>query len=330
MKKIISKFLALIMVFMSFFVCVNADSTIKVYIDNQRLSSDVEPFILSNRTMVPMRAIFESLGASVLWDGNTQTVTSYTAKHNVQLRVGYAQITVDGTKKQLDVAPVLHKGRTMVPARAVAEAFDCVVAWDGIKRLVNITTGNNGYDSFHPNTNTQVLPQTIDKAPIVYLNEWKADPTRTVKVACTNLIRGEYANSIVSSENRFNDKPTSSQEWVIMEFYVEYISSTNGQNDMMKGSNIIYKDMFYTQSKQEITVYDTATWTYSYDGYGVFDVKLYPGQSGKIVIGLLVDKNIGNLLLRVPNKNAGTQTWIPCLTDADADNNSYNNPYNNV
>ena len=52
-----------------------ANENITVYLDDILLSFDVPPQIIDGRTMVPMRKIFESLGAVVTWDESTQTVT---------------------------------------------------------------------------------------------------------------------------------------------------------------------------------------------------------------------------------------------------------------
>ena len=49
---------------------------ISVYLDGQPLTFDVQPQIINGRTVVPLRAIFEAMGAKVNWDGDTQTVTA--------------------------------------------------------------------------------------------------------------------------------------------------------------------------------------------------------------------------------------------------------------
>ena len=100
---------------------------------------DVPAQLIDNRTMVPLRAIFEALGASVEWDGETKTVTSVKDDTTVKLTVGENKLTVNGTEKALDVPGQIVENRTLVPVRAISEAFGCEVGWDAETRTVTIT-----------------------------------------------------------------------------------------------------------------------------------------------------------------------------------------------
>ena len=74
-KKRIATLLLIVFTILSVNVGALASDDIKVYIDDKLLTFDVEPQIIDGRTMVPMRRIFESLGAVVTWDENSRTVT---------------------------------------------------------------------------------------------------------------------------------------------------------------------------------------------------------------------------------------------------------------
>lgn len=137
-KKIASLFLALIMVIGIFVIPVNAEDRIKVLLDGQELIFDVPPQLIDNRTMVPMRKIFESMGASVEWDGNTQTVTATKDNIIVIMQINNKEINVNGESITFDVAPQLVDSRTLVPARAVAESLKAKVDWDGETKTVII------------------------------------------------------------------------------------------------------------------------------------------------------------------------------------------------
>lgn len=100
---------------------------------------DVPAQTIDNRTMVPLRAIFEALGAEIEWNGETRTVTSVKDDTTVSLTVGENVITVNGGAKELDVSAQIKDNRTLVPVRAISEAFGCDVAWDGETRTVTIT-----------------------------------------------------------------------------------------------------------------------------------------------------------------------------------------------
>ena len=107
------------------------------YIDFSKYGQN--PVIENGRTLVPLRSVFEALGASVEWDGATSTVTSIRGNVTVKLTINIATIYVNGEAKTLDVAPKILNGRTMVPLRAVVEAFGCQIGWDGVNRTASIT-----------------------------------------------------------------------------------------------------------------------------------------------------------------------------------------------
>ncbi|MBR5552345.1 MAG: copper amine oxidase N-terminal domain-containing protein [Clostridia bacterium] len=100
---------------------------------------DVPAQIIDSRTMVPLRAIFEALGASVEWDDATKTVTSVKGDTTVKLTIGQASINVNGADKALDVPAQIVDSRTLVPVRAIAESFGCEVGWDDPTKTVTIT-----------------------------------------------------------------------------------------------------------------------------------------------------------------------------------------------
>ena len=111
----------------------------KITTNGEAKDLDVPAQLIDNRTMVPLRAIFEALGASVEWDGDTKTVTSVKDDTTVKLTVGENKITVNDVAKQLDVAGQIVDNRTLVPVRAISEAFGCEVNWDSSTRTVTIT-----------------------------------------------------------------------------------------------------------------------------------------------------------------------------------------------
>jgi len=116
------------------------DGGIKVELDNSRLAFDVLPIIQNGRTLVPMRAIFEALGADVEWDGKTQTVTAKNKDVTIKLQIGNNVLIKNGQKMQMDVSPMLIDGRTMVPVRAVSDSFNVSVDWDNYTRTVVLFT----------------------------------------------------------------------------------------------------------------------------------------------------------------------------------------------
>lgn len=147
-KRIKTIFMCIVfMMLLSVSNIVFADNNITVKLNEQILSFDVQPQIINGRTMVPMRTIFESLGATVEWEQTTQAVTSVRGETKISLIIGTPIIIVDGNLKSLDTAPCVVSGRTLVPVRAIAEAFDMNVEWDDITQTVLITSTDVNIES---------------------------------------------------------------------------------------------------------------------------------------------------------------------------------------
>ncbi len=146
MKKIIAFILAIVVVMMTGVVAF-AERPVKLYIGGEKyflekilfgdfcfyrdtIPTDVSPKIVNGRTMLPVRVVFEAIGAKVGWDDATQTVTATKGDTVVTLQIGSNVMTVNGAEKIIDVPAYVENGRTMVPVRACAEAFNLDVEWD--------------------------------------------------------------------------------------------------------------------------------------------------------------------------------------------------------
>ena len=112
---------------------------ISVTLNGVQIPFDVEPQIIDSRTMVPLRAIFEALGATVEWDSDTQTVSAFRDNTTVAATIGSKIIYINDEEIMMDTTPVVINDRTLVPARFVAEAFECDVDWDADTQTVIIT-----------------------------------------------------------------------------------------------------------------------------------------------------------------------------------------------
>lgn len=91
---------------------------------------NVRPRIENNRTLVPIRAVTESLGAEVTWDEETQTITITKDGNEVVLQIGSTSILVNGVEVECEVAAKIENGRTLVPLRIISEALRKTVDWD--------------------------------------------------------------------------------------------------------------------------------------------------------------------------------------------------------
>lgn len=144
-RKIASVALGALLAFGAVLPAAAEETPITVYVNGTQVQFDVQPQLINDRTMVPMRFIFEALGAEVSYDMDTQTITANLDNpiRTVTLQIGStdASLTKGGETYAFksDVAPILAEGdRTLVPVRFIAEALDNTVCWNGAKKQVNV------------------------------------------------------------------------------------------------------------------------------------------------------------------------------------------------
>lgn len=114
--------------------------TVGVIVNNVPLFFDSEPYIDENsRTIVPVRAIAEALGAEVDWDQRAREVTIKNGTSKVTMTIGSNVAWIDGQKYVMDTVPVIKNDRTMVPVRYVSELLGATVDFDDDYRIVVIT-----------------------------------------------------------------------------------------------------------------------------------------------------------------------------------------------
>ena len=138
MKKLLIFFMLLLS--LAFTSRAFADNEINLKIDDKTIEADVSPKIIDGRTMVPVRAIFEGVGASVEWDSQTKTIIGNRGGITVEMSIDRNIAKVNNSNVSMDCAPVIIDGRTFAPARYVAEAFGCKVDWNNESKTVNIVT----------------------------------------------------------------------------------------------------------------------------------------------------------------------------------------------
>ena len=118
-----------------------AQNSTRVTVDGVPLSFDVEPIIRDGRTLVPIRTIFERLGASVEWDTTTRTITAIKSDQVIRLTIGSTHASVNNRTVALDIPAEIINNRTLVPVRFVSEALGANVDWRADLQTVVITTG---------------------------------------------------------------------------------------------------------------------------------------------------------------------------------------------
>ena len=127
-------------------VSASAANDITVYVDGQKVTFDQPPVVQNGRTLVPMRAIFEALGAEIEWFGAEKRVNAFWGMNSLDLWIGSCEIQMgDGSLVTIEVPAQVINGRTLVPLRAVSQCMGAEVKWDGPTKTINITRRAENY-----------------------------------------------------------------------------------------------------------------------------------------------------------------------------------------
>ena len=127
-------------------VAASAANDITVYVDGQKVVFDQPPVVQNGRTLVPMRAIFEALGAEIEWFGAEKRVNAFWGMNSLDLWIGSCEIQMgDGTLVTIEVPAQVINGRTLVPLRAVSQCMGAEVLWDGSTKTININRSAENY-----------------------------------------------------------------------------------------------------------------------------------------------------------------------------------------
>lgn len=212
-----------------------ANNSIKVLLNDSLIDftdengNVVEPQIINNRTMVPMRKIFEVFDANVEWDKETRTIVATTDKKQLTLQIDnpMAKVKTSGDDEyvveaiELDSAPVIYNNRTLVPVRFIAESLDLNVGWTPETKTVVILD-----KSF-------VLEKIKNNAPNFYefiTTEYVTPNTLETLVKATAAVNYKDENKLVTNiKSTLNGKLKMNDE---KQIYIDMTAKTTGKGDL--------------------------------------------------------------------------------------------------
>ncbi len=191
-------FIALILTFcMTFTLFIGVDAStvnsvdipIKLISDNKII--DTETVVVSERVLIPVRKLLESVNATVDWDNATKRVDLTRNGKKISMHIGSNILVTSDGNKEMDVAPILHNGNTTyAPIRAIAEEFDLSVDWDNGTKTILITSPEGcPYVDFYDGMTVEEALEEFDVSP----DEFKAE---------TGLDYYEYKDTLyIQAEN---------------------------------------------------------------------------------------------------------------------------------
>lgn len=277
MKKIVSLVLAVIMS-ITIFVSVFANGEISVYLDDEKVQFDVAPLLVNGRTMVPLRAIFEKLGATVNWDNNTQTAIADKGDVNVKISIDDTTLYKNGKAITLDVPAQLKGGRTLVPLRAVSEAFDCVVFWNGDTQTIRILSAESFID---PPKNIRIVGQ---ENGAVYIQWDKVDGAEYYHFYYKEDSESNFWHDVDEQTGEklkmFYDEEYTTKYWGLEKDKKYNIKVTSVKNGVESQDSEVFTFVATTTSLKDESVNKLRSWVMSNSNYEIEGHKLYEYKQG--------------------------------------------------
>lgn len=124
------------------------EDVVTVLVDNVNVQFDQQPVILDGHTLVPARAVFEQAGATVTWDQPSQTATISKDQYTVTIKYGDTALYRNGERIEIEMPAIMIEDRIMLPVRAISEAMDFAVTWDGHHSMVLVSTDGKPYRAY--------------------------------------------------------------------------------------------------------------------------------------------------------------------------------------
>lgn len=237
-------------------------ASIGIKINNQVLNTDVEPQIVNGRTMVPVRAIFEGIGANVEWNPSSKTITGKKDNTTIVMQIGDNIMTINDKTVEMDSAAMIIDERTYAPARYVAEAFGYEVSWNSELKEVYIndktispaavkieTTTKSPDVTTKAETTTETTTNTITKeettTKAVTKNETTTNTAKTETTTKAAKVETTTETTTLSAADIVNSSPVQGvgqatykliKNDINLAFKNYYIGNADNNNRFQKGT----------------------------------------------------------------------------------------------
>jgi len=162
-RRVVSVATCLLVLSASFAMAPASAAGVQVVVNGQPMQFAQPPIERAGRILVPLRGVFEQLGASVAYQSGFIAATSRNGR-TVSMTIGSRNATVDGNPTTLDVAPFTLDGRTLVPLRFVSTALGASVDYDAATQVATISNQTPAQKS---SNNTKWILPAVGAAALI-------------------------------------------------------------------------------------------------------------------------------------------------------------------
>lgn len=170
----------------------------KLYVNNELVTSDMPPIIINDRSLVPVRAIFEKLGAEVAWDAKNKKVSVSYVSNQVELKINDDNALINGNKVKMEVPAKIINDRTMVPLRFVGEQLKMEVGWHADKG--EITINNKKDEQFASLNDIKYIKGNSDQSVAIDLDRFQN--YRIMRLPSPDRIVVDFSNTKLISDKQ--------------------------------------------------------------------------------------------------------------------------------
>ena len=119
-------------------VSAQPEGDIQVFINGVQLQLEVAPQVLNGRTLLPLRAVADTLDIETTWEAAGRQIIAGNSTTRLEMSIDSNIAKVNERVTIMDAPPIILNGRTLLPARFFSETFGCQVDWDSQRRMVTI------------------------------------------------------------------------------------------------------------------------------------------------------------------------------------------------
>lgn len=240
---------------------------IRVFVDDAPvIFSDQAPVIVEDRTLVPMRRIFEAMDATVTWSEPTQTITAVRNTDTVTMVIGNKEVKRNGqVVYTMDVPAQIMQDRTMVPIRAVAKAFDADIRWDGDNYIIYIaspkqatpaSTENAYHKEIFAEDKTLLLTVTYNYTPLRANTEAAKKINADIRTALTKKGEAMTAQYTEAAQTLYNTAKKNGSTFNPLYSMGSYTVSAETANF----ASIVLRERHFTGDTEQVSV---SSWLYN-------------------------------------------------------------------
>ncbi len=239
-------------------------NNVTINIDGETIQINDPILDKADHLLLPMRALYEAIGASVDWNKETLTASANRNGKVINLTIDSMTALVDGQEVEMDVAPIIYKDRIYMPLRFVTENLDGNVSWDPSTQTVDISLTDESSEKpqedqyiLHINNKRIVMEDPIitkqsrTYIPADYLSDyladsagnWLPDKSFELQIAGTSLVFKDGSNNVL-----INNESVTIEEQPFIQKGKMYVPITFVVNTL--GGNLRY-----ISEKREMYIY---------------------------------------------------------------------------